>query len=385
MADSDDRAVPAPEPCENLREADLSQAATAPIDEDRQQASELAESESSQQAAIPVDASVSGAIALTPPGKRSRRTILMGAILLIVILLGGGSGLFVAVSVATRPQPAIRLASAYHVGSTSVGATGTIFHLSGQKFTANSAITFLLDGTVVAGNARTQSNDRGEFASMLTVTSAWPIGQHVITARDAAGSLTARSIAIMIVIPGQDMTPGPYGAPTDSASGTIAVTVNAPTSPTTLNLRVTGASNGGTVCASIDDGHQHTRTATSAKNALEYTETFSATCTGTYTSGRLTYTENMSKATITYGLSGPFGLICTLKKPYVANRLEGSFTSPTAISGTYASDPYTLRCTGISGGEICQLGPQKTIDCKPYIDMLTPAKTGTWIGVAAMQ
>lgn len=378
MTDSTDRTRTEPEPSENLAEADLSQAATAHIDGEILQASGLA--------ATPMDASAAGAVVPASPGKRSRRTrVLLGVLLLIVILLGAGSGLFVAMSVASRPQPSIRLTSAYHMGSTPAGATGTTLQLSGQKFSANSAITLLLDGAVVAGNTRTQSNERGEITSTLSVTGAWPRGQHAITARDAAGSLTARSVAIMIVAPGQALTPGPHGAPTDSASGSIAVTVVAPTFPTILNLRVTGASNGGTVCASSDDGKQHTRTVSAAKNGLEYSETFSATCTGTYASGRLTYTETIARATFTSDLSGPFGLICTLKKPYVATRLVGSFTSPTAISGTSASDPYSLRCTGRSGSEICLLGPQKTIDCKAYIDMLNPATTGTWAGVAAMQ
>lgn len=399
---SSDLTVPAPEPSEKLAEADPSQAAMIPIGEETlQESEELAEAEPSQKVAVPVDESISDSVAPIPPGKRSRRTIvLIGVLLLIVILLGGGSGIYAAVYFTTRPQPSISLTSAYRVGATPTGATGTTFHLTGQKFTGNSVITFLLDGAVVAGSSRTQSNDKGDVTSTLAVTSAWSIGRHTIMARDAAGYLTARGVAIMIVAPGQARTPGPHDAPTDSASGTIAVTVTvlksadpgpvdiragkpAPVFPVTLNLTVIGASNGGTVCASNDDGKLHTQTVAPPGNALGYTETFSATCSGTYQGGRLTYTETITSATIKYDLPGPTGMTCTLKKPYVATRLEGSFTSPTATSGTYSSDPYALRCTSTSG-EICRFGADRTIYCQPYLDTADPTTTGTWTGEAAM-
>src|SRR5256885_15000753 len=82
---------------------------------------------------------------MPPPTQKKSGTgmrILIIATVVVVILAGAGAGL---VYFLTRPQPVINVTSNYKVGVVPAGSTSTVFHVSGQKFSGNSAITFLLD------------------------------------------------------------------------------------------------------------------------------------------------------------------------------------------------------------------------------------------------
>ena len=134
----------------------------------------------------------------------------------VVVVAAGGIG--AAAHFLSRPQPLISITSKYKVGNTLAGANGTILHISGQQFSSNSAITFLLDGHVAPGNAGTRSDANGNFSADVTITDAWSVGTHTLTARDASNNSTKNSVSVTIVQQGQANTPGPNGAPPDDAS-----------------------------------------------------------------------------------------------------------------------------------------------------------------------
>jgi hypothetical protein len=375
--------------------------------------------------------------------KRSWQRVAL-IVLIIVIVLGSGSGVAAFVVSATRPQPSIRLVSVYALGSTPVGATDTTFQVSGQNFASHTTVTFLLDGKTAPGNVSRQSDSQGKVVSTLTITAAWLVGKHTLTARDASGSATARSVSILIVPAGADKTPGPNGAPTDSVSGTITATITPtvpatsdPSSifislaalPMTKSLVVSAGADGGKVCAKEDDGKPHPGSPNGSgiismpvqpppgstykpggsppsqfvpvpggPGAVQFvpapggpgneTETFSATCSGTYRGGHLTYTETITSDTTvtTFQLPGlsNVSMTCTLKSPYVAMQLNGTFTSPTSISGTYTSQAHTTHCDGSSGVSFGFVDPS-TGKLTPLQDRQSAAQTGKWQGLASMR
>lgn len=290
------------------------------------------------------------------PKKKSGLKILIIVLVLVLVLGGAGGG--IAFYIVHLPQPTISLTSDYAVGSTPAGATATTFRLSGHKFSNTSTITFLLDNAAVPGNSPVQSDSNGNTTATLTVTDDWSVGNHTITAKDAAGYVTKVGVSITIVTAGQAKTPGPHGAPTDSANGSVIATIQASGSSEEVTLKVTGSDNGGTVCRNEDNGQPRTRTGTS--DGLLYTETLVSTCSGNYKGGALTYTETVTKDVILFSN----GVICTAQTPYVSNHLEGSFTNATAINGTYANDAVTATC---------KLG---TISRSTTV----PATRGTWTG-----
>lgn len=289
-----------------------------------------------------------------PPKKSNLKTILI-VLIVILVLAGGGGG--TALYFATRPQPVINVTSQYSVGSTPAGATSTTFTVTGHDFSGNSTITFLLDNASIPGGQTAQSDSNGNVSTTFTVTDAWTVGPHTITAKDAGGYTTKVGKAITIVKPGQYNTPGPHGAPTDSATMTIQGTVNAGSSSGSLTLTV----NGGKVCRDIDDGQPHDHTGTS--NGVGYTETTVHTCSGSYQSGHLSYTETATTDKIVFDN----GLICTAHVPYVSAHLEGDFTSPTSISGNYTEDSIVVDCNMGVGSQTFA------------------ANTGTWTGVASVR
>ena len=420
----------------SITEDDLPDAAPQPLVED-EPLSEIAEPGDGAQtvAHATADADLEPVAPLAPKQRRSWQ-IRAALVLLIVLLLGSGVAVFVNV---TRPQPSIRLTSAYMLGTTPVGASGTTLHISGQNFPSQAKITFLLDGKTAPGSVTGQSNSQGAINNTLAVTDAWPAGKHTLTAKDTASSTITKGIAILIVSPGQDKTPGPNDAPTDSASGTITATIavnleNFPTDgnatifqdllsdlPGQVNLVVTAGAHGGTVCGKQDDGKVHplpqpniitgsfpvqatpgivegfaphtikiVAAPSGSPGSFETVTTngtFSATCSGTYQSGHLVYTETYTSETTqtVFPVSGVPGLDnittnCTLTKPYVAMHLEGTFTSPTSINGTYSSDAHTMHCTGNVGFYDPHTGKTSSIQ-----DQTSSAQTGSWSGLAAMR
>ena len=292
------------------------------------------------------------------PKKKHGLLIAIISIIVVVLVVAGG----VIGYVVTRPKPTINVTSTYHNGSALIGATGTAFTVTGNDFTGNSTVTFLLDNSPAPGVTPVQSDSKGNVTATLNVSSAWGVGNHKLTAKDAAGYLTQLSHAVTIVVAGQDDTPGPNGAPTDSASGTIDVTAQGETGGA-INLTVTGSPNGGAVCASQDDGKPHTHQDTS--DGIAFTETIVYTCQGTYKGGQLSYTETVTQASFNDPADG---LTCTAKTPFTNIQLQGTFSSNTSVSGSYTTDAVTFNCNMGVG----------TINAQS-------AGSGTWTGNASMQ
>lgn len=305
----------------------------------------------------------------TPPPRQQKSSaglrVLLIALATLLILGVSGS---VTAYLLTRPQPVIRVTSKYHVGSTLAGSTSTAFHVSGQKFSADSAITFLLDSTPVPGNTSARSDASGNVQADLTVTGAWIVGSHTLTARDASGYTTRIGVALVIVPQGQAHTFGPNGAPPDDMSFTITANIQGqiigkgtPISFTDT-LKITGSpdSSGGTVCQSYDNG-QPQIVKGDFGGGITYTETLVLQCSGTYKGGKLSYTETVTSNQ--YTLSG--GATCVGQVPFVIEHLEGAFSSGSSISGNYSGTSSTASCTD---GHI----------------VTVYAKTGTWSGLVQM-
>src|SRR6266566_1300508 len=285
----------------------------------------------------------------TPPAAQKKSgagmRILIIAIVVVVILAGAGAGL---VYFLTRPQPVINVTSNYKVGTVPAGSTSTVFHVSGQKFSGNSAITFLLDGTPVPGGSSAQSDANGNVKADLTITNGWSVGSHTLTARDAGNYTTNTGIAVTIVPQGQAHTPGPNGAPPDDMSFTVQTSVQPQDAvngkqqtPFSEMLQIKGDPNGGTVCRLADNGQPQVLTGSSG-NGVTYRETVVWTCSGSYKGGKLTYTETTTSDKIDFS----DGISCTIHTPYVNQHLDGTFTNNNTVSGPYTSDGITADCTG---------------------------------------
>jgi len=285
----------------------------------------------------------------TPPQVQKKSgagmRILIITIVVLVILAGAGAGL---VYFLTRPQPIINVTSDYKVGAIYAGSTGTVFHISGQKFSGNSAITFLLDGTPAPGNQSAHSDAKGNVKADLTVTNGWSVGSHTLTAKDAGNNTTNTGFAVTIVPQGQAHTPGPNGAPPDDMSFTVQTNVHPQDAlngkqqtPFSETLQIKGSPNGGSVCRSADNGQPQLLTGSSG-NGITYRETVVWTCSGSYKGGKLTYTETASSDKI--DLSN--GVSCTAHTPYVSEHLDGAFTNNNTVNGSYSADAITADCTG---------------------------------------
>lgn len=255
----------------------------------------------------------------------------------VVVVAAGGIG--TAAYFLNRPQPVISATSNYKVGNTLAGAKGTVLHISGQKFSSNSAITFLLDGNPAPGNPSAHSDSNGNFSANVPVTGAWSIGAHTLTARDAGNNATKNSVSLVIVQQGTANTPGPNGAPPDDATFTINLAAkgtfalgNQPfTRNTTLNITGHSDPQGGTVCQDSDTGQKVSTSGTTLDTHTSYTETYSLTCQGSYKSGKLRYTETLTSDVIIYPGNGTS---CTLVSPQVNQQITGSYTGQHAFSGT---------------------------------------------------
>lgn len=306
----------------------------------------------------------------TPPvaAKKSNRGLKILLIVLAVIVALGASGGGVLLYILTRPQPVITVTSNYKVGTIPAGSTSTTFHVTGLKFSGSEAITFLLDGVSAPGNQAAHSDKDGNVTTDLTVNENWAEGNHTITAKDADGYTTKIGSKITIVPQGEADTPGPNGAPPDDTIGIVVATIktNSPNNQDnqnyTQNLRVTGRSDpqGGSVCGSGDDNRPFTYKYTT-KDGFAATAVLTQACSGTYKTGRLTYTETVTSAKYTFTKNG-ITFTCPATTPFVNLHLEGTFTNATTISGGASSDRFTINCD--NGG-----GP-----------VITDAQAGTWTG-----
>jgi hypothetical protein len=277
-----------------------------------------------------------------PPPQKKSNTLRIALIALAALIILGGVG--TAAYLLTRPKPVITVNSDYKVGSTPAGATDTAFHISGQKFSGNSSITFLLDGNTAPDSQAVQSDGDGNVTTDLKVTKNWPMGTHTITARDASGYVTQTGFPVQIVCQGCAKTPGPNGSPSNSVSFTLSITINSKDFGTIKEtLIITGkGDSGGTVCQSRDDGQtaltqQGTLTFADG-NQFDYVEISTNQCSGTYVGGHLEYIET----TITDEFDFQGGLRCPIN-PHKKQVLSGDFTSPTSISGTFSAESFTLE------------------------------------------
>lgn len=296
---------------------------------------------------------------LVKPRRGRKVALILLAVALAVILGTGGSLAYIL----TRPKPVIQVKSDYQVDSTLVGSTGTSFRISGQDFSGNANILFLLDSQPAPGARMGVSDGKGNFQTDLEVTPDWKVGSHMLTAKDDKDYITKTAIPVKIVEQGVAGTPGPNGSPADNASFSLTVAVSATYSNGTPRnvqwpLNITGNPDpaGGKVCAPDDDGQPRTYKK-SFGSSDPYTETLTLTCTGTYQHGHLTYVETVLSDV--YKLSG--GVRCASTQPQAVVSIEGDFSSPTQISGTYKR-VYTQ------------------IDCSDGSYIYWMSATGTWEG-----
>jgi hypothetical protein len=269
----------------------------------------------------------------------------------VVVVAVGGIG--AAHHFLSRPQPLISINSNYKVGNTPAGANGTILYISGQQFSSNSAITFLLDGHVAPGNPGTQSDSNGNFSTDVTITDAWSVGTHILTARDDSNDSPKNSVSVTIVQPGQANTPGPNGAPPDDASFTLKVTAPDVAQPFYSNpvLIITGHPDpeGGTVCSPDDSGQSITQNDTTYNTGTPFTRVVTAICSGTYKAGQISYTETDTSVKISYQSNG-VNVNCALNNPAVFLQLTGTYAGHDTFSGTINGlyVPYTCDQQGES-------------------------------------
>jgi hypothetical protein len=266
--------------------------------------------------------------------------------------------------VVLRPQPVIHLHSSYSVGKTLAGATSTTFAVSGEKFSGNSSVTFLLDGVPAPDTTTKETDKQGALQATLTVTDNWNVGKHILTARDANGYTTKAGIPIEIVAQGAASTPGPNGAPADLSSFLVKATVSASTGsgpgPTTLTVTK------GVPCDPINDTGKpitgngtYTNIQTGAAGGT-LTYAIAEVCSGHYGNGKLSYTETVNS--LTFVLDN--GNTCQAQTPYVGEHFEGSFSDANTMSGTANGDAISITCA------------------RTDINYLVsnPAWSGTWTG-----
>ena len=283
------------------------------------------------------------------------------AIIIIVITVASAGGILASVLMRPHPQPIISVSSIYSIGEIPAGAKGTTLHILGQKFSSASAITFLLDGRLAPGAPHMLSDQNGNLSADLPITSAWSSGQHVITARDASHYISKKGVAIEVVVQGQANTPGPNGAPPDDASFSMSVSVqgqNAPvqeqyngsngslssTDPLAVTKQASSAE--GSVCKARDDRQAQTYNGTTT-GGLSDTQVATFSCSGTYKSGQISYTETLLSDVVTVSYQGD-SYVCRLLTPGVDEQLTGSYTTSGSFSGTitYSSFPQSdFSCT----------------------------------------
>jgi hypothetical protein len=265
------------------------------------------------------------------------------------VVVGGGAATVYAV---TRPDPVIQVTSKYHVADKAAGAVGTTLHITGQKFSSSSAITLLIDNDkpLPGGSPAIRSDSNGSFSKDVPINEAWSVRVHTLYARDAKDYSTKKGVTIVVVAPGTAHTPGANGAPPDDASFTINIELESAAFwyfPDTLKVVGQPDPAGGTVCQDRDHGGTSSQDGpifdanTGQPTGVTYHETITFSCTGSYKSGKLTYVE--TAVSDTFALSN--GVTCQGNVPRIIQSLSGTFSSATAITGTWSADELTLSCT----------------------------------------
>ncbi len=252
------------------------------------------------------------------------------------------------------PRPLIQVTSQYQQHGTPAGSASTSFHISGKWFSYSSPVTFLLDGRAAPGSRPTTTDANGSVEADLSVNGDWKLGSHTLTAQDAQGYATESGMPVAIVAQGEASTPGPHGAPADDASFSLIITIEyqnpytGQSQPFQERLIISGQPDpkGGLVCQPQDNNQPYTINGTvydsntDQPSGLTYQETLTATCSGSYKDGQLTYTETVTSDQ--YSLSN--GVTCQGETPYEKQSLDGSFSSPTASSGSWNYFASNIYC-----------------------------------------
>ncbi|HLW02212.1 MAG TPA: protein kinase [Ktedonobacterales bacterium] len=244
-------------------------------------------------------------------------------------------------SITVIPQPVLNVTSDYNDGSVPVGSLSTSFTIAGKRFAPNAQVTFLLDGKPISGVQPLAADAKGRVQTTLTVGSSWSVGNHTLTAQDNQGNSTKSGISLEVVHQGAGGTPGPHGAPTDSATFSISITVKISGGDTfTMTLNVSN----GKVCDNGSDTGQPQNYSHTFSDGTSYNETYVWTCSGTYKAGHLTYTETDTSDTFTLSDGG----YCVASTPRVEKFLDGTFSSASAISGTFRDDALNINCPTVN-------------------------------------
>jgi hypothetical protein len=303
-----------------------------------------------------------------------QRTITKWVIILLAILIiaaAGGSG--VLAYILTRPQPVISLISnPYTLGHIPAGSNGTTLHIQGQRFSDNSAITFLLDNHALSITPTVVSDHYGTLNTNLPITAAWPLGLHILTAKDAHNYVSQKGIQVAIVAQGQAHTPGPDGAPPDDASFKMNVSVqeqhtsNGDLAASMDTLLISGNPDpaGGSVCKDRDNMQPHTYQS-STTSGLPDTLVYTFSCSGTYKNGQISYTETLLSAVITVNARGN-SYVCHLLTAGVDEQLTGNYTAQSGFSGTVTLSAFPQSDFSCTTGQL------------PYFNFSLTGKSSMW-------
>lgn len=315
-----------------------------------------------------------------PPSNHTKRTTTKwGIILLILILIAAAGGSGMLAYLLTRPQPEISLiASDYHVGTIPAGSNGTSLHIRGKDFTHNSAVTFFLDKHPAPNAPTVVSNNAGMLTATLPITASWPLGLHILTAKDAKNYSTQKGIQIEIVAQGQGHTPGPNGAPPDDASFNMQMSVQVQnagdtTSTSTMDtLLVNGNSSpdGGSVCRDRDNMQPQTYNS-STTSGLPDTLVYTFSCSGTYKHGHISYTETLLSALVTVNYQGRL-YTCRLLTSGVDEQLSGNYTTQGKFVGTVTLSAFPTSDFACTTGQL------------PYFNFSLLGSSGTWSATYAL-
>ncbi|HEY7347955.1 MAG TPA: hypothetical protein VH599_06510 [Ktedonobacterales bacterium] len=249
---------------------------------------------------------------------------------------------------AVLAAPVLSVRSSYMRGSLPAGSNGTTLAFSGMRFALHALVTLQLDGKLLDTSSPVMSDGRGRIAGALSVDAKWALGTHSLTAQDAQGNVTQAAASLVIVDQGEAGTPGPKGAPADDISfgGYAHVSARDASGVSfsfTQLFMVTGRPDpaGGSVCALEDNGKPQTFTGTLDNSSETFTETITFTCRGTYKHGHLTYIEIGTSDKFVLGS----GVRCASSGPYIYGAYDGTFSSPTTMSGVYAREYFQANCT----------------------------------------
>jgi hypothetical protein len=289
----------------------------------------------------PVTVAGKGAHALGGKLLASIQAKIIAAVLAVAVVGTAAAAAYVV----TRPQPVIQLKSSYSVGNTPAGASSTSFTVSGQKFSSNALVTFLLDGRPVPDTQPTESDNQGNIEATLLVTDQWSVGRHTLTATDANGYTTRTGILLEIVAQGGANTPSPNGSPTDLSTFTIQATTTVTSGGSGTFQSTITVTKGAPCDLTSDTGQPVTRSGTYTNTQTgqvdgTLTYTIDVVCSGSYQNGKLNYIETVNS--LTFVLDN--GNTCQAQTPYTSTHYQGSFSDPTTISGMMTGDAVNITC-----------------------------------------